>query len=133
MLKLDDEFFITADGTQFILKRRHKTEKELVAGRKAKEETDSIVGYYASVATAINRYRKEQMMNWVGNEKISLQQLCDRITELDAALKKKMRQLIEMEDDRDEISEVGRVVVATMTEKKKRTGGKKNDSHNEDK
>ena len=133
MLRLDAEYYVMADKMGFILMHHHKTEKGMVAGRKTKDESETVVGYYPNVASCINRYRIEQMKNWIATEKMNLEQLCDRITELDATLKKKMRQLVEMED-KNESTEVGRVVVATGKEVKKskkavgkETGGKKDD------
>ena len=99
----------------------------MVAGRKSKDESETVVGYYPNVAACINRYRTEQMRSWIAGEKMNLEQLCNRIIELDATLKKKMRQLVEMEDKRDEGAEVDRVVVATEEKKTRKTGGKKND------
>lgn len=129
MLKLDSEYYITADVMSFQLVRKYKPTKEATGGRKTRDEKESVIGYYPNVASCINRYRIEQMKNWVASEKMNLEQFCDRITELDATLKKKMRQLVEMEDKHDEGTEVGRMVVANVTEKKrtKKTGGKKDD------
>ena len=98
MIKIDDEYFITADPKQFIVNRRQKTTHEYVAGHKVKNETnDTIVGYYNSVASAINGYRKDKQLRLVGEEKLTLPQFCERVAEMDAEITKKLKKLVTFE------------------------------------
>ena len=94
MIKLDDEYFITADTRQFVVNRRQKTMHEYVAGHKVKNDTtETVVGYYNSVASAINGYRKEKQLRLVGEEKLTLPQFCERVAEMDAEITKKLKKL----------------------------------------
>ena len=97
LIKLDDEYFVTADTRSFILNRRYKAEVPKNKNMKQKEMTESVVGYYSNMIHLINAYRKEQMLKWVGNEKLTLESLCDRINEVDAVLTKKLSRLQQME------------------------------------
>ena len=100
MIKLDEEYFITADNS-FVLHRKYKGEAPKNKSLKTKEVTEQVLGYYGSISHLLNRYRKEQMLKWIGNEKISLEQLCDRINEMDEKLMKKLKRLEEMDINED--------------------------------
>lgn len=101
LIKLDNEYFITADTRSFVLNRKYKPEAPKKSGLKPRETAESVIGYYSNITHLLNAYRKEQMLKWVDGEKLTLDQLCDRINEMDAALTKKLSKLqqIELGDD----------------------------------
>ena len=93
MIKLDNEYYVTADTRSFMLNRKYKPDAPKNKLAKSRDEAETVVGYYGNIANVINAYRKEQMLKWVGSERLSLEQLCDRINEMDAAIGKKLSRL----------------------------------------
>ena len=101
LIKLDEEYFVTADTRSFVLNRRYKAETPKNKNVKQREMSESVVGYYSNIVHLLNAYRKEQMLKWIAEEKLTLEKLCDRINEMDTALTKKLSKLqqIELGDD----------------------------------
>lgn len=97
LIKLDEEYFVTADTRSFVLNRRYKAEAPKNKNVKQREMSESVVGYYGNIVHLLNAYRKEQMLKWIGEEKLTLETLCDRINEMDTALVKKLSRLQQME------------------------------------
>lgn len=97
LIKLDNEYYVTADTRSFVLNRKYKPEAPKKSDLKPRETTESVVGYYSNIAHLLNAYRKEQMLKWVDGEKLTLEQLCDRINEMDATLTKKLSKLQQMD------------------------------------
>ena len=91
LLKIDDEYYLTADTRQFILHRKYKGEGPKNKLLKARDETESVIGFYGSIASAINGYRKEIMLKTVAEEKLSIDQMCERINTMDTTLASKMK------------------------------------------
>lgn len=94
MLKLDDEYFITADQTNFVLTRKYKPTKDPIRG-KARDVTETVLGYYGSVKNALMRYRQERIRDWVAHDRMDLAELVDRIVSMDDVLKNKLKRLEE--------------------------------------
>lgn len=89
MLKLDEEYYVRVDQTNFILMRKHKPTKAPIQG-KQKETTETVIGFYASMPSLIKRYRTERMRGWIDSGKMDLDDLCERIVALDEILTKQM-------------------------------------------
>lgn len=100
MIKLDNEYYIEADSMQFILRRKYAPTKT-VEGKKNKEYVIKDVGYFASIMTAINRYRKEQMLKWTAEERLTLQTFVDKMNEMDTALLKKLRRVGDIDESKN--------------------------------
>lgn len=91
MVKIDDNYRIVSDGKQFQLVKTYKPERAPVGGRKPKEVTETVCGYYSNILHALNAYRKQRMLEWVEHEKLTFDQLIERIAEMDKKLTAKMK------------------------------------------
>lgn len=96
MLKIDDEFCLSADQQNFRLVRKRKA-GERPGGKEKKNDTvEETVGYFISVESAIRRYRRERMRDWVEHDRMTLETLCDRIQKMDEELARKLDRLKEL-------------------------------------
>lgn len=91
MIKVDENYFITADKYGFQLVQKYKTDKNVVAGRKTKEDQQRTVGYYTTLIGALNAYRKANVLSWVEHDRMTFDALITRITELDQKIMAKMK------------------------------------------
>lgn len=96
MLKLDDEYYVKTDALSFILMKKYRPTKDPIKGAK-RETTESIVGFYATMAHLLNRYRTEKMREWIDSGKMDLKELCERIVEFDEKLMKQMKRFDNIE------------------------------------
>lgn len=94
MIKLDNEYYVTADTRNFALVRRYKGGAPQNKKLKQRDECESVVGYYGNMTHVIAAYRKEQMLTWAAHDNISIEQLCERVIQMDAELSKKLDRLM---------------------------------------
>lgn len=84
MIKLQNNFFIESDGTQYTLKkiviRENKETKE-------KYEDKEKVGYYSELSQALNGYVRFVMLDKTKGEAVSLYQVLDMLKELKEEIK----------------------------------------------
>lgn len=107
MVRLDDEYRIEADERQFKLVWKHKPEGRIVKGDR-REYTEETVGYFTTLRSLLEMYRKRKQYKMVEEEKLTTGQLIDRIVELDtnicAMFKKKGFAELQYEDDASAMS-----------------------------
>lgn len=98
MLRIDEEYYITADDKQFVLMRRYKPTKEVKNKKSDKEYTECVIGYCSSIITALNKYRKEQMLKWTAHEQMSADVLIAKIRQMDKELLEKLSLFDDMKE-----------------------------------
>ena len=79
MIKLQNDYFIESDGTQYILKEIVKRKKKET---KEKYKAEQIVGYYGELSQALNGYCRNVMMNYVKENDVCLLKVLEKIEEL---------------------------------------------------
>lgn len=84
MIKLQNNFFIESDGTQYTLKQTVMREKKET---KEKYEAEQIIGYYSELSQALNGYVRFVMLDKTKSEAVSLYQVLDMLKELKEEIK----------------------------------------------
>jgi len=88
MVKLDDEFILTADENCFVLKRI-----SIVQDKESKnfgKRVDIVEGYYPTIDSAINGYLKNKTRKYLIKEKENtLKELLDEINKLSKDIREK--------------------------------------------
>ena len=86
---MDNEYAITADSYNVILKRMYKPTRKPMKGEQ-RDIAEDVIGYYSSIASAVMAYRREMVKTWVAGEIMTLDALLDRIEALDKKLLKRL-------------------------------------------
>lgn len=73
-IKIDDEYFLELDSYNFILKRKYFSEE-------LNKELDTILGYFPSVALALEWLKKDKINNL--SKEISLDEYISKLKELE--------------------------------------------------
>ena len=90
MLKLDPEYYVTADERQVILHHRYKPTKPPINGKPARETTEEVIGYYSSLLHAIQAYRRVMERTFINDSK-TIPELIEKMEALDAKIVKGMK------------------------------------------
>lgn len=84
MIKLQNDYSIISDGTQYTLTKKVIREKKET---KEKYEAEQIIGYYIELSQALNGYVRFVMLDYTKYESVSLYQVLDKLKELEKEIK----------------------------------------------
>lgn len=124
MVKLDGEYYITADKYGLQLRRRYKPGKCPIPGRTQKDEAETVVGYYGSLLGVLNGYRRAIVNEIITEERLTLNEMVERIAEMDKQIVAKLRAKGFAELEADAYVEPAKEVSQKEPETEKAPGGK---------
>lgn len=84
MIKLQNDYSIISDGTQYTLTKKVMREKKET---KEKYEAEQIIGYYSELSQALSGYVRFVMLDRTKSEAVSLYQVLDMLKELKEEIK----------------------------------------------
>lgn len=84
MIKLQNDYSILSDGTQYTLTKKVIREKKET---KEKYEAEQVIGYYSELSQALNGYVRFVMLDKTKSESVSLYQVLDMLKELKEEIK----------------------------------------------
>ena len=106
MIKLDNEYYITSDGYQYILMRRYKPTQIPKKGN-PKEYTERTIGYFSSLTLTLNRYRKEMLMTAVSSQDVTLNEFIDIVRAIDRDMLMVLRRIDQMPAEPEDPKAIG--------------------------
>lgn len=89
MIKLDNEYYLTADQYNVVLKRKYRSDAKPIKGEK-RELTEDTVGYFSTISAAVMAYRRVMTREWIAHDNVTLAELYEKLVKLDQKILKNL-------------------------------------------